>query len=512
MAKNDAPTEQQIKMKLEAGKLIHQHPLLSLDFTDVGNAERIYITSEGRMRWLEEAGVWYVYTNESGPHQARWVEDKHNTYVMSEAKHCIRKTESLLEGLLSAYPDEFDDDLIQEELIKPIRAGLKAFSNDTKMHAAIRQVRDMPGIRVKMDDFNKDKWLLGALNGTIDLRTGELRESRMEDMLTAQAPTIYNPDAECPIFERSLEQWQPDETVRAFLQIAVGSGATGVNLPNLIVNVGSGRNGKDTFFNAVMNALGREICGVPQRSIFVQSKYEQHSTVVATIIGKRMVVASETSQSDVLDEERVKELTSGGYMTARKIRQDDVTAENTFTIFVHTNNPPNIKGSDTAIWERIREVRWDQTFTGDKVDTTLGAKLASEAEGILAWIVRGARAFYQNGGRLWVPEVIARRTAEYRNEQDTIGRFLADYGSKLDPRFTSSRTLRELYEEWCLDEGAPNIGQKRRKAEMRRHGWEDHVNSQGIKGMRKVREEYNLVQFAADIIREGIKPADEWVE
>lgn len=508
MPKTDGPTDTQIQQLIEAGGLVHQYPLLAMDFTDIGNAERILMTSEGRMRWMEEAGIWYVYTDENGPYQSRWVEDKNMTYVMAEVKRCIRKAQSLLDGLVAGY-ECFQEPLVKEELLKPIIAGLKAFSSDTKMHAAVRLVRDLPGVRVAADDFNPDPWLVGALNGTIDLRNGTLRESKMDDMLTAQVPTIYNPDAECPIFERSLEQWQPDVEVQAFLQMAVGTGLTGINIPNLIVNVGSGRNGKDTFFNAVMRALGRDICGVPQRSIFVQSKYEQHSTVVATILGKRLVVASETSQSDVLDEERVKELTSGGYMTARKIRQDDVTVKNTFTIFVHTNNPPNIKGSDTAIWERIREVKWDQTFTGNRVDTTLGSKLASEAEGILAWVVRGARSFYMNEGRLWVPDAIAQRTAEYRNEQDTVGRFLVDYAHKLNTDFMSSRSLRELYEEWCEDEGAHNIGQKRRKAEMRRHGWEDKVNSQGVKGMRKTRETYTLKQFAEDILREGLAPQGE---
>jgi hypothetical protein len=61
-----------------------------------------------------------------------------------------------------------------------------------------------------------------AQNGTVDLRAGELRFHRREDMHTKMAPVAFDPEARCPTFDRFLAEVVPDEEVRSYLQRAVG--------------------------------------------------------------------------------------------------------------------------------------------------------------------------------------------------------------------------------------------------------------------------------------------------
>ena len=51
-------------------------------------------------------------------------------------------------------------------------------------------------VPVSPDELDADPWLLNVLNGTIDLRTGELREHRREDLITKLAPVDYDPDGQ----------------------------------------------------------------------------------------------------------------------------------------------------------------------------------------------------------------------------------------------------------------------------------------------------------------------------
>jgi hypothetical protein len=46
---------------------------------------------------------------------------------------------------------------------------------------------------------DRDPWLLNVTNGTVNLRTGEFREHRLEDLITKFASVDYDEKADCPV-------------------------------------------------------------------------------------------------------------------------------------------------------------------------------------------------------------------------------------------------------------------------------------------------------------------------
>ena len=56
------------------------------------------------------------------------------------------------------------------------------------------------------NELDADPMLLNVLNGTIDLRTGEIRPFRREDYITCLAPVTYDPDARSSLWERFLDE------------------------------------------------------------------------------------------------------------------------------------------------------------------------------------------------------------------------------------------------------------------------------------------------------------------
>jgi hypothetical protein len=82
------------------------------------------------------------------------------------------------------------------------------------------------------------------------------------------------------------------------------------------------------------------------------------------------------------------------------------------------------------------------------VDRELPAKLRKEADGILVWLVAGCVAWYKQG-RLIAPEEVKEATRQYREEQDTIARFLSDECTFTPNGKTLTRDQNARYEFWC---------------------------------------------------------------
>jgi putative DNA primase/helicase len=242
----------------------------------------------------------------------------------------------------------------------------------------VRLARGAPGILVEHEQLDAQPYLLNCLNGTVDLRNGTLQAHDPGDLLTLQCPVAYDPDAQAPLWEACIERWQPDLTVRDYVQLRAGAGATGHPTETVDVDYGSGGNGKSKFWGAIQHVLGPYTV-VPHKSLLVAQRHEQHATVVANLFRKRLAVASETKAADVLDDEQVKNLTGGDRLSGRRMREDPWEFQPTHTLVMFSNHKPSVRGRDEGIWRRLRLVPWEVTIPEDERDPNLSAKLAAEA-------------------------------------------------------------------------------------------------------------------------------------
>ena len=122
---------------------------------------------------------------------------------------------------------------------------------------------------------------------------------------------------------------------------------------------------------------------------------QEHPTELASLLGKRLIVASETEEGGTLRLQLVKRLTGDEQITARFMRQDFFTFRRTHKLLMVTNNKPRVPESSEAAWRRIRLIPFDVTIPLERRDPQLLAKLKAEASGILAWIVAERRAHCQ---------------------------------------------------------------------------------------------------------------------
>src|SRR5579875_2532102 len=89
---------------------------------------------------------------------------------------------------------------------------------------------------------------------------------------------------------------------------------------------------------------------------------EAHPTERAHLFGRRFVATIETEEGKRMAEALMKQLTGGDKVKARRMRQDFFEMVPTWKIFLAANHKPVIRGTDLAVWRRIRLIPFTVTI------------------------------------------------------------------------------------------------------------------------------------------------------
>jgi putative DNA primase/helicase len=305
-------------------------------------------------------------------------------------------------------------------------------------------------LAVSADYWNSDPFLLGAPGGTVDLRTGELRPSSLDDGIT-KSVLVAPLDEPCPVWDRFLrETTGNDADLILFLQQWCGYVLTGSTREHALVFVyGPGGNGKSVFLNIVTSIL-RDYAKTAAMDAFIASKYEKHPTDLAMLRGARLVTASETEEGRAWAEARIKQMTGGDPITARFMRQDNFTFNPQFKLMIVGNHKPVLHNVDDAARRRFNIVPF--LMKPQEPDRELEAKLLREAPGIVQWMIRGCLRWQQTN--LVRPLSVQAATESYFSDQDLAGQWLEDCCDVRSGQFKADRTpaiwdtTANLFESW----------------------------------------------------------------
>jgi P4 family phage/plasmid primase-like protien len=286
--------------------------------------------------------------------------------------------------------------------------------------------------------------VISCANGAVNLRDGSLRHPAPEDRFTRTTGVVYK--ADCP-----MEWWEDvvlqicngNTRLMEFLQVWFGYCATGeVREHGMVVLYGAGRNGKNILVDAVAQALGSYAKALPHGSLET-SKGEggmdnNKAYMTASLRGSRMAYTGETEQGSALKESWIKAQLGDAIMSGRAPRGDFFEFAPTHKLTLSTNNKPNIRGGEHAIWERLHFVEMPVIFgTEAQIAQGVAHKLANEGlleeavskngrEAVLRWLVEGAVKYYRRGLKHYIPPEVRATTAATREEQNIIGMFLQE--------------------------------------------------------------------------------------
>ena len=331
----------------------------------------------------------------------------------------------------------------------------------TKQRAMVTLAQSDRAIATTFDRFDADAHLINTQSGIVDLRSATLEPHRADAYCSRICRAAYTPGTTSRIWA-DLVAWAMchDEELIAWFQRAVGASLYGHQQEQVFLFAfGGGGNGKGSIFNALRRALGDYACILPG-SFFEVQKNKPHTTDIADLFGARLAIGSEVSPSSTLDEAKVKELTGGDPVKARRLYQDNEEHEPTWTLFLQGNSKPRIRGTDRGIWRRMRLIPFMAQIEEHQIDRELPAKLAAEADGILTWAIEGAAMWYAD--RLGLCRAVESASLEYREAEDVMGQFLEDC-CIIDPALAatvSKADFRQHFERWSIENGLPMISTK----------------------------------------------------
>lgn len=455
--------------EFEARKLIEADPALKEELqqmikqfklSELGNAERLVARHGKDIRYCHEWNKWLIWT---GTH---WQIDLTGE-VERRAKETIRA--------IYSEAAEIEDEEKRAALAKH---AAKSETNRA-ISAMVELAKSEPGIPVLSDQLDSDIWLLNCKNGTLDLRTGELRPHNRKDYITRIIPAEYNPYADFEEWAKFLHRIMNDNAeLISFLQRAVGYSLTGSTREQcLFMLYGCGANGKTTFLEAISDVLAGYAQRTPTDTLLAKDT-SGISNDIARLKGARFVVASEVEEGKRMAESLVKQMTGGEKMTARFMRAEYFEFMPHFKLWVGTNHKPVIRGTDQAIWRRIKLIPFNVTIPPEERDKNLLNKLRREMPGILNWAVMGCMDWQKNG--LGEPEEVIKATNDYRSEMDVLTRFVSDCCTTATQRGTKSSELYKKYAEWSKDNGEFALSQTKFSTRMQEKGFNKTRTNRGM--------------------------------
>jgi putative DNA primase/helicase len=218
----------------------------------------------------------------------------------------------------------------------------------------------------------------------------------------------------------------------------------------LPIHYGQGANGKSTFTEAVLHTLG-DYGDVADPTLLTARSFDAHPTGVADLFGLRLAVLHESDAGRRLAEGTVKRLTGGDRIKARRMREDFWSFDPSHTFWMLTNHKPIVGGDDEGIWRRLRLVPWDVVIPPAERDPDLGDKLQVEVDAVLSWLIAGYQEWHQHG--LAEPDQVTDATKAFRDESDTLGRYLDERCLKGAHFHVGSTDLFTGWSKWCAEQG-----------------------------------------------------------
>jgi len=416
---------------------------------------------------------WYAdqFTAEFLKDSARYCE-KWGTWLVWDGKRWKENSEHIVLAHFDTWIDQLGKSYHQaedNEQREKIHKTIKGISSISAQHKVLSYATR--NLLIEPDQLDQDIYLLNFENGTVDLRTGQIRQHDQADHITKLVEYDYDKNASCPRWDKFLlEIMDNSEEMADFLQLASGYGATGsVREQALFMCYGAGSNGKSTFCETLLELISDYSESVTH-DFFALNKTDTHMTAIADMVGKRFVIGSEFT-GNRMNEPMVKRLTGGDTIKARRMRQDYFQFKPTHSFFILVNDRPNIVGTDEGIWRRLKLIPFTVHFSKEERDEDLKEKLVTEAEGILNWLVKGAVRWFENG--IDYPAIVEGASDEYRTDMDAFGQFLSECTQRANGQKIASAKLLEYYHRWCDANGVMFKPDKRwLSKEMPQRGYE----------------------------------------
>lgn len=408
-----------------------------------GNMLRFLKASKGNARFMADQRVWMYYDGEC------WRSDERNQV----RRKCLDVMASISDEERKLRRNLMDDG----EEPEVIEAMCRAVKRHAQKSQSARTVMDTlflassaKGVPVLSEDLDSDDFRLCCRNGVLNLKTGKLEAFGRDGLHTkqAQANFIGLDEPDPPVLMEFLSDITGgDAEFMDFLQRFAGYSATGTTSEEtFLIFYGDGANGKSTFLSIIQEILGDYAKSASRNLLTAQGKRE-HSTILADIRGRRLVVSQELDESDALSMGLIKQLTGGDTITARELYGKPFQFQSRAKLVLATNHIPAIESTDFGTWRRIKIVPFNRRWKPKHTKQAFYDALFAQRDLCLSWIARGALKWLESGLKFNSGTVA--ETKKQRARMDSVKAFIDQCCIRADGMEVEGRILRYAYVEFC---------------------------------------------------------------
>lgn len=447
--------------------------------SELSNADRFLERFGDDVRFVIDTGEFLIWDGK------RWLRDS--------------KDRTRVRAMMAKVSRWIDAEVLREPN-EQTRALLREWAEKSERKAVINASADLLNTRkriwVTAADLDAKHDVLNCQNGTVNLRTGEIRPHDRNDLLTCITPGDYVKGAKHPLWTDTRKKFIPNDTVEDYVHRLVGYSSTGFSSEKVFpICWGGGNNGKGSIFETIAKrGLGQDYAVSISPDVIVNiGKPGQQLQERANIKlqGKRMVLFEETADGDTLDSNAVKRMASGGdTLEARRLHMESFNFNPTHSVFLMTNAEPRVNCFDVAIRDRIKFIHFGvQVKPNGKIRHQLETD-PDVQRAVLAWIVEGAVKYFAEG-LTNEPQAVKEATERYFKDQDTFGQFLSECFEVAEPGNTkyseSKKRIYERYLEWAKDQGLSHpfskirVGRELEKKGFPNIGTMDRAEYDGLK-------------------------------
>lgn len=323
--------------------------------------------------------------------------------------------------------------------------------------ASIRDCRDQWDILVSMDFdvFNRNPYLVNVRNGLLDIRDMSFKEHTPSYLSTVQLNVEYNPHANCPQFEKFLNEVLDCRLIPLVQEILGYLLTTNTSAQKSFVLLGPARTGKSTLLWVVEYLLlgKKNVSNIPWQEIGDKFK-------TAELLGKLANVFSDLPSKSIDDTGIFKVVTGEDYLMAEKKNKNPFKFRPFARLVFSCNElPKNYVDRTEGFYRRLIIVPFNRQIDKNKIDKALKYKFQREKEGIFNWALEGLKRLYENNFEFSENELTDEVKKEYKRENNNVISFVEEC-CEIDSLFSCSRIeIYEAYKEFCVEAGLKALSQ-----------------------------------------------------
>lgn len=318
------------------------------------------------LKYAKDTGTFYTYDG------VRWVpNDKRAT----EVRGLVGKIDAIVyKRWMDAPAGDKNGDVQAQRLFYQRQALLKLYqlaAADNGIKSVLAVMADSKEIQCESDDFVKREYLLNFKNGTLDLTLPYYDQEdgqpganfvkhdpahMLATVLETPYAEIYDDDqARAPKWQQLLlRACDGDRSLAESLEEALAYGLYGTNPEQVAVFlVGAPATGKTQIVEIVRSLAGS--LGTTAETALIRKTYsEDHDKIKSVLRGKRFVTIDETDAHMRLDSTKIKQVSGAKYTQTRLLNREPMDTRVTWTLYVATNDLPEIAGSmDGGVERRL---------------------------------------------------------------------------------------------------------------------------------------------------------------